>query len=86
MISFTAEISFTGLNPHIVLPTKVYSYILSKAGTTLSRIPVYGRINNYDFNLTLVKSINNGVLYLSESFRNKAGIKAGEMLNIEIDF
>ena len=86
MMSFTAEISMVGANPHFILPDEVFEYILSKTDRSKSRYPVIGSINNFDFNLTLVKNNIKGVLYISKSLIEKANINEGKMINIEIDF
>src|SRR5580704_6914977 len=83
---FSAKILIIGVNPYVLLPSKVLNEIFRQAGKNKGPIPVRGTINKNKFSQTLVKYSGKWRLYLNTPMRKSAGIEVGDMAEVEIEF
>lgn len=86
MKSFSSKIYIIGINPYILLPASVLTYLFQKAGNDKGAIPVQLKIGGKDFIQNLVKYSGKWKLYLNTPIRKTAGKDVSDMIDIQIDF
>jgi hypothetical protein len=86
MESFTAKIYKIGVNPYLLLPSKVLKTLFVEAGKDKGPIPVRGTLNGKKFTQTLVKYSGKWRLYLNTPMRKAAGIDVGDTGTVKIAF
>ena len=78
MLPFSARISIIGVNPYVIPPQRVLTFIFRDAGVSKGAIPVKGTLDGHGFHQTLVKYNGKWRLYLNTPMRKKAGLKVGD--------
>lgn len=86
METFHARIYIIGVNPYVLLPTRVLKIILRQAKKEKGPIPVRGEIDGHLFLQTLVKYSGKWRLYINTPMRKAANRKLGEIVTISIEF
>ena len=86
MKSFIAKIQIIGVNPYVLLPSTLLSYIFQKAEKDKGAMPVQLKIGGKDFIPNLVKYSGKWRLYLNGPMRKTAGKDVGDLIEIQIDF
>jgi hypothetical protein len=86
MKKFNSVIEIIGINPYVIPPEEVLTYIFRQAKKEKGPIPVKGKLNGHPFIQTLVKYAGKWRLYLNTPMRNAAGIDVGDNANVEIEF
>jgi len=86
MLSFSSKIQIIGVNPYVLLPTKVLKELFKQAGKDKGAISVRGTLNGKKFIQNLVKYSGKWRLYLNTPMRKASGIDVSDMANVEIEF
>jgi len=86
MKPFSAKIQIIGVNPYVLLPSRVLKYLFQKAGKNKGALPVQLKVGGKDFIQNLVKYSGKWRLYLNGPMRKAAGKDVGDTIEIQIDF
>src|SRR6188472_2101896 len=86
MKAFSSKIYIIGINPYLLLPSTLLSYIFQKAEKDKGAMPVQLKIGGKDFIQNLVKYSGKWRLYLNGPMRKAAGKDVGDAIDIQIDF
>jgi uncharacterized protein YdeI (YjbR/CyaY-like superfamily) len=84
--SFSAKIYIIGINPYVLLPAAVLTYIFQKSGKNKGAIPIKIQIGREKFIQNLVKYSGKWRLYLNAPMRKAAGKDVGDTIDIQLDF
>lgn len=84
LLSFEAKLEIIGINPFVFLPQTVLSEILRRAQKEKGKIPVKGRVNNTDYNQTLLRFKGEWRLYINTTMLKNSPQRIGELLQITI--
>ncbi len=86
MKTFKATIYKIGINPYVVIPASILSYLLNQFGKQKGQVPVRLSINKTHFIQTLVKYAGEWRLYLNMPMRKAAGKDISDDISILIDY
>jgi hypothetical protein len=84
--SFSQVIFKVGINPCVVPPPDVLSYIFKQAKKRKGPIPVRGTINGAQYIQTLVVYLGYWRLYVNGPMLKNAGLRNGDVASITIEF
>lgn len=84
LLSFEAKLEIIGINPFVFLPQTVLSEILRRAQKEKGKIPVKGRVNNTDYNQTLLRFKGEWRLYINTTMLKNSPQRIGELLQLTI--
>ena len=85
-MEFEVEIGIIGVNPFVFLPERVLSEIFGQAGKSKGAIPVRVKIEDENFEQTLVRYSGEWRLYINNPMLKSSGKKVGDKIRIEIEF
>ena len=86
MNSFKAKIDIIGINPFVLLPTRVLKSLFNQAGKEKGPIPVRGTIDGHPYIQTLVKYSGAWRLYINGPMLKDAGKQVGDSTTLTIEF
>jgi hypothetical protein len=86
MNSYSAKIFKIGINPYVLIPSKILRQIFIQAEKNKGPIPVSGTVDGHTFIQTLIKYSGKWRLYLNTRMRKACGKDVGDMVLIEINF
>jgi hypothetical protein len=67
-------------------PDELLDALFKQANRNKSPIPIFGILNGYKFNQTLVKFRSKWRLYINTEMRKNSGLLIGDLPNIELDY
>lgn len=83
---FTDKIKIIGINPYVIPPKGVLSWLFKQCGRSAGPIPIRGTLYSHPYIQTLVKYQGKWRLYLNTPMRRAAGIDVGDMAKFSIEF
>lgn len=86
MKSFKARIDIIGINPFVLLPADVLSYIFDQCGKNKGAIPVKGTIDGHVFIQTLVRYSGAWRLYINTPMLKASGKKVSDTVSIKLTY
>ncbi len=86
MEQFKAKIEIIGVNPYVLLPSKVLTTIFKQAEKDKGPIPVCGTIDGNKYIQTLVKYSGKWRLYINGPMLKTSKKKVGDTIVIQIEF
>ncbi len=86
MNDFKAKIEIIGINPFVLLPSKVLKSLFKQAGRNKGPIPVRGTIDGHGFIQTLVKYSGAWRLYINTPMLKATNTKVGDSAEISVEY
>ena len=86
MDKFKAKLEIIVGNPFVFIPSKILDNIFQQANKNKGAIPVRGKINEKEYQQTLVRYSGDWRLYINLKMLKKSPKRIGEIIDVEIEF